>query len=577
MASIWQELKRRNVVRVGVAYAVVAWLALQIADVVLNNVESPPWVFQVIMLVIGIGFPLTLIFAWAFELTAEGIKKERDVDRTESITQTTGRKLDYIVISVLAIALVFFALDKFVWTESDTPSIASDSAQRTIAVLPFVNMSDDPAQEFFSDGLAEELLNLLAKIPELRVTSRTSAFSFKDKDVTIAEIGRTLDVNHVLEGSVRRSSDTIRITAQLINVSSDTHEWSDTWDRDFSDVFAIQDEIAQSVVAALKVRLLGELPTTIETTPEAYALFLQAEFLISQRNTPSVLQAEALLKRVLKIDPEYAPAWGSLAWTYAFGSSLGVREPHEGVPLAKDAAERALRLDPNNTAAHLMLAANAMRYDYDLATVERELNIALRLGSNDSEVLATAAWFAQQQGRFEDAIQYVEKANELDPLGGRKAARAYSYFYAGRKDEALALFRKSIEQAPFGERLHANLARALLLTGDPEGALAVLEKEVADGHQAAGRALVYKTIGDEDRSAEELRKLLALGNRWTFEIAEVHAHRGEVDEAFLWLDRAIARRDSSLQAILYTPFLDNLRDDPRFAEVLERLGRKPRP
>ena len=235
--SLFSELKRRNVFRVGIAYLIVAWLTLQVTDIVVPILELPDVFDRGVLLLLAIGFPFALIFAWAFEMTPEGVKKEKDVDRAVSITQHTGRKLDFIIIGVLTVAVAIFALDKFVWTESVAP--------KTIAVLPFVNMSDDSEQEYFSDGLSEELLNLLAQIPELRVTSRTSAFSFKGKDATIAEVGRTLDVEHVLEGSVRRSGDTIRITAQLINVSTDTHVWSDSWDRDFQDVFVIQDEIAE--------------------------------------------------------------------------------------------------------------------------------------------------------------------------------------------------------------------------------------------------------------------------------------------------------------------------------------------
>ena len=220
MASIWGELKQRNVVRVAVAYTVVAWLLLQVADVILNNIDAPNWVFQTILLVLAIGFPLALVLSWAFELTPDGIKKEKNVVRSEPRNQVAGRKLDFLIIGVLTIALAMFALDKFVWTEPTVPASTINSEQRKIAVLPFVNMSSDEEQEYFSDGLAEELLNLLASIPELKVTSRSSAFFYKGKDTKIADIGRELDVDHVLEGSVRRSGNTVRITAQLIDVSN---------------------------------------------------------------------------------------------------------------------------------------------------------------------------------------------------------------------------------------------------------------------------------------------------------------------------------------------------------------------
>ena len=249
MASLWEELKRRNVVRVGIAYAVVCWLVLQLTDVLMPVLNLPDWVDGFVFLILAVGFILTIFFAWVYEITPDGVKRETDVDRTASITPATGRKLDFVIIAILAVAVAFFAVDKFLWTGTAEPSIqqASNSAANavdpstevdaapavtndsttdveagptSIAVLPFVNMSDDPDQEYFSDGLSEELLNLLAKIPALRVTSRTSAFALKGKDFTTSELGELLDVDHVLEGSVRRSGDRIRITAQLIEVAT---------------------------------------------------------------------------------------------------------------------------------------------------------------------------------------------------------------------------------------------------------------------------------------------------------------------------------------------------------------------
>ena len=287
MESVWTELKRRNVVRVAIAYGIVSWLVLQLIDVLLPLLTLPEWVGRFVLLILIVGFFLALILSWAFELTPEGVKLEKDVDRSQSVTHSTGRKLDFIIIGVLSIALIMFVLDKFGAAPNEAPAqIAAEapksektsanveaSEENTIAVLPFVNMSSDPEQEYFSDGLTEELLNLLSRIPELRVTSRSSSFFYKGKDFQISDVGQALGVGHVLEGSVRRSGETIRITAQLIEVTSDIHIWSNTWDRKFEDVFAIQDEIAAAVVDALKISMLGEAPRVAETTPEAYALY----------------------------------------------------------------------------------------------------------------------------------------------------------------------------------------------------------------------------------------------------------------------------------------------------------------
>ena len=269
--SILRELRRRNVFKVGIAYIVVAWLLLQVADVILNNVTAPGWIFQVILLVLAIGLPLILLFAWAFELTPEGLKREHEVDRDESITTHTGKKLNRVIIGVLVLALAYFAYDKFqsrsqelfapvalepLKNEQGT-TVAEQADAKSIAVLPFVDMSAEKDQEYLSDGISEELLNVLAKVPELKVTSRSTAFFYKGKDFKISDIGRELNVAHVLEGSVRKSGNRVRITAQLIDVDSDTHLWSESYDRTLDDIFAVQDEIANEVVSELKVEILG--------------------------------------------------------------------------------------------------------------------------------------------------------------------------------------------------------------------------------------------------------------------------------------------------------------------------------
>ena len=342
--SLFSELKRRQVFKVAAAYLVAAWLVLQVTDIVAPILELPDVFARGVLFLLVIGFPFALIFAWAFEMTPEGLRKEKDVDRAASTDSNAGRNLNYVIIGVLAAAVAVFALDKFVWTGSRDPVDTATGTQQRIAVLPFVNMSDDPEQEYFSDGLSEELLNLLAQIPELRVTSRTSAFSFKGQATTIPEVGRALGVEHVLEGSVRRSGDTIRITAQLIEAATDTHIWSDTWDRNFKDVFVIQDEIAEDVVDALKVRLLGTVPQVLETKPEAYELFLQVRFLMEQGTPASFHQAEALNRQILEIDPEYAPAWTQRAMLFYSGTGFGAWESDEGTSRAREAASEAVRL-----------------------------------------------------------------------------------------------------------------------------------------------------------------------------------------------------------------------------------------
>jgi TolB-like protein len=311
-------------------------------------------------------------------------------------------------------------------------------------------MSSDPEQEYFSDGLTEELLNLLSRIPELRVTSRSSSFFYKGKDFQISDVGQALGVGHVLEGSVRRSGETIRITAQLIEVNSDIHIWSNTWDRKFEDVFAIQDEIAAAVVDALKISMLGEAPRVAETTPEAYALYLQGRSFYARRNADGTRQAAKLLERALEIDNQYAPAWVLFGEIHRVGSTIGAWEPHEGYPLARSAAFEALRLDEDNAYAHLLLSRIAERYDYDIETARKEIEFALALAPGDNNIRANAALISMMSGvGVEDTATLRQEAIAGDPLNlVLRTSLGFSYLYTDRIEEAVAVFREIISLNP---------------------------------------------------------------------------------------------------------------------------------
>ena len=322
--SFIEELRRRNVFRVAVAYLVSAWVALQLADIVLESIEAPNWVIQAFMLAIGLGFVPALVFAWAFELTPEGIKKEKDVDRNKSITQETGQRMNRGIIVALTIAVALLLFDRFVPMGSPKPEegatqevAAATTPAKSIAVLPFVNMSSDTEQEYFSDGISEEILNSLARVKELKVAGRTSSFAFKGQNQDLRQIGETLGVEHILEGSVRKSGAKVRITAQLIQVEDGFHLWSDTYDRELTDVFAIQDEIATAILGQLKAHLLDdgtqEEVAAIRTDSEAFDLYLLARQRMYERMQKPLESASDLLDRVIEIDPNYAPWWA--LWT----------------------------------------------------------------------------------------------------------------------------------------------------------------------------------------------------------------------------------------------------------------------
>ena len=306
--GLLSELRRRNVLRMAALYVVAAWLIMQVAEVIIGLANLPEWVGPTTLGLLAVGFPIALVFSWFYELTSEGINLEDNGESAESVTRVTGRRMDFIVISLLCAAVILFAYDKW-WTDPPPP--------KSVAVLAFENISADPEQEYFSDGISEELLNLLAQVPELTVISRSSAFSFKDKDVTIPEIARQLNVAHVLEGSVRKAGDQVRITVQLIDAHSDSHIWSETYDRTLNDVFAIQDDIASKVVAQLKIKLLGAAPSARETDPEAYTVYLQARHLGRQETVEGLERSNEMYWKMLEIDPQYAPAWVGLANNYS--------------------------------------------------------------------------------------------------------------------------------------------------------------------------------------------------------------------------------------------------------------------
>lgn len=445
--TLFNELKRRNVFRVAFAYIVTAWLLIQVADVVLDNIESPPWVFQVILLLTALGMPISIIFAWAFEITPEGLKKEKDVIRDDSITDVTGRKLDFAIIGVLIVAVSYFAADKFMFSPADeasqiTATQQSDSPDTeatansqdkqaapvlSIAVLPFVNMSSDPEQEFFSDGISEELLNVLAQFPGLRVAARTSSFQFKGQNRDVGEIAAALNVAHILEGSVRKSGTRLRITAQLIKADDGFHIWSATYDRELDDVFAIQDEIAKAIGAALKVKLnIGESGNSTlapgvmrAANTQAYEAFLRGRQLIHMRGRESLEDAVRHLERSLRLDANYAPAHAQLAiaTTLLLNSvgTYGTLTQEEVHRRAIPHIERALELAPNLADVHGAMGLLALHGTDPLETIDHTSR-AIALNPSYVDAMNWLQIAYSQLGQYQEAIDITRSILEIDPL-----------------------------------------------------------------------------------------------------------------------------------------------------------------
>ncbi|MGD8977219.1 MAG: tetratricopeptide repeat protein [Gammaproteobacteria bacterium] len=554
-------------------YGVTAWLLMQVADVVIGLAALPEWFGQGLLGILAIGFPIALAFAWVYELTPEGIKLEKDVDRSSSITELTGRRMDFVVIAVLAAAVILFAWDKW-WLGT---SGGFRPPPNSIAVLAFANISPDPGQEYFSDGISEELLGLLARMPELQVTSRRSAFSFKGKDVKLSEVARELNVAHILEGSIRRAGDRIRITAQLIDTHSDTHLWSETFDRTLDDIFVIQDEIAAVVVDKLKVTLLGSAPTVRETDPEAYALYLRARYLSRQGTPEGWEQAIDLFKQVLALDPVYAAAWAGLSHVYTRQSDNSLRPVDEGYTLARGAAMQAIMLDPAHAPAHARLGWIASHHDGDLAAAARHYERALDLAPTDTGIIFSAASLAESLGRLEQAIELEEYAVVRDPLDPvARNNQGDSYLSAGRFEEAIDAFRTALSLSPGYIGAHYRIGVGLLLQGEAEAALASMREEGFRAWRLIGLAMANHAL---DQTAESDAALAELIDRYdqdaAYNIAYVFAFRDEADTAFEWLAKAVVYNDPGLAEIANEPLFDNIRSDPRWLPFLERVGKSP--
>ncbi len=558
------ELRRRNVLRMATLYVVATWLIVQVAGALIDLAKLPDWTGTTILWLLAVGFPIALIFSWLYEITPEGISLEKDIDPTASTTHVTGRRLDFIVISMLCAAVILFAYDKW-WTAAPLDT--------SIAVLPFKNMSDDPGNEYFSDGLSEELLNMLAGIQELRVTARTSSFSFKDKDTDIRTIGRLLNVANVLEGSVRKSGNQLRITAQLINAETGYHLWSATYDREMDDIFAVQDEIAAAVVAALRLSILREAPRARETTPEAFAAYLHGLHFYLQRTNDGYDKAVQYLQQALKIDPEYVPAWTLLGATYSNQALTGQMPFDDANTKALAAIEKALQIDPSFALANSARAWLAMVYERDYAVSAAYFRRALDIAPENSVVLGNAAVLARALGRIDKAIEMTQKGLALNPVS------AFGYVnlsdqlsHAGRPADAAEAARKAIELAPGNSIAKANLAGAYLLGEQPEMAIEVAEQFDWPFYELFIHALAYDDLGRFDESDDALVTMTEqFADDYAFRIAAVHAWRNDIDTAFDWLYRALDE-DQPTRGIKTDPFLKNLHDDARWNPLLTSFG-----
>ena len=501
-----------------------------------------------------------------------GIRFQADVDRDATGKQSSGRTADRIVIAILSVAVLFFALDKFL----GLPASNSPPAElATIAVLPFDDLSAGNDQAWFADGLADELLNLLAHNPSLKVAARTSSFSFRDAELPISEIADRLQVQHVLEGSVRRNGDLVRITAQLISADDGYHVWSETFEEPLADIFFVQDEISSQIARALEVAVLDNKPPVFEIRPADYALYLQANHVAMQGNVDALLDAVNMYLEVLNGSPEYPDAWANLSSIYANLVARGELEPNYGYTQARDAAIEAIRIDPSNSHGHDQLAWISFWHDADIQAAVASTQTALDIAPHDSDVAGHAAVILAALGDIDESIRLHEfsvSRSPVDSTAHRNLGLAYKY--ADRLTEAEQSFRRTLQLSPQYDGASYQLGETIFLLGRPQEALEIWSVETDEAYRLKGLALANFELGNLGAADEALAELIeSWGNQWPSEVAHVYSWRGELDLAFEWLEIELDKYGPAgwgewkLQRLY-----DNLRQDPRWAAFLQRVG-----
>ncbi len=526
--SFFQELKRRNVFRVAVAYVIIAWLILQVGEVLAPALRLPEWTNSALAFFLILGFPVAVFFAWAFELTPDGLRKEKDVDRSRSITQTTGRKLDFTIIALLVLALTYFAADKFIFQArtDEAPATASGSMAGetvpTIAVLPLADMSPEGDHEYFSDGLTEELLNILAKIQELQVAGRTSSFAFKGQNEDLREIGRKLNVRHILEGSVRKDEarNRVRITLQLIDADSGFHLWSETYDRDLDDIFRIQEEVAHQVADALRITLLGEdeqrLDQIASTGVDVYDLYLKGRDETRKGGFVNLERAEDYYQQALTLDPDYTPArlglinnWGRMAATGAIAVDDAVAR---GLPML----EGVLEADPNNATALALMAGYVGNGLGDREAADRYYRRSLELEPRNALTLRDYGGLLYAGREVERGMALIDAALEIEPYDIEMLFAACQVAAHQRlREKALAHCRRVQELAPDGPQGFYGEALVHLYEGDMPRTLLfyrrALERDPEDFEMIAAMALFWIALGELEEAERWLERAEVVG------------------------------------------------------------------
>jgi TolB-like protein/Tfp pilus assembly protein PilF len=578
--NFFSELQRRNVYKVAVAYAVVGWLLIQVATQVFPFFDIPSWAIRFVVLLIVIGFPIALVIAWAFELTPEGLK------RTETAAEVPRRSANqtwiYVVTVAAALSIGLFFLGRY--TAPDGRRSAAFLPAKSIAVLPFENLSRDPDNAYFTEGVQDEILTRLARIADLKVISRMSTERYKSAPDNVSQIGQQLGVAHLLEGSVQKAGDRVRVTVKLINAVSNTHVWGESFDRKLTDIFAVESEIAKMVSDRLQARLTGSEQNALTARPtdsaEAHQLYLRGRFFWNKRTAEALKTAVDYFDQAISEDPKYALAYAGLADAYVLMSGFAAASPKESLPKAKAAAEKALELNNTLGEAHASLAQTLFAYDFNFEEANRKFRRAIELSPN----YATAHhWYAQSGlatlGQFDDAIAEMKRALELDPLSVIiNADLGNVFFHARRYDDAIEQLRKTLEMEPGFYYARWNLGQALEVKGLVKEAIAEYEKASALNGDPLSLALLghlYAKIGRKEEAMNILQRLRESSKQnyvSPYYFGLIHLGLGQKDETMRFLEETFDERDGyNLGYIKSDPLLDPLRGDSRFEALVAKV------
>ena len=576
LRKFFAELRRRNVYKVAIAYAVVAWLLMQIATQVFPFLEIPNWAIRLVIMLIVIGFPIALVIAWAFELTPVGIKRTESADELPTKAPRNRAWLYVIVISGAISASLFF-IGRYSATSKQSGLI--EVPAKSIAVLPFVDLSQAKDQEYFCDGISEEILDALARVEGLRVVARTSSFSFKGKNADVGEIAQKLNVQNVLEGSLRREGNRIRITAQLINARNGFHIWSDTFERELQGVFAVQDEITRSIVDALKIKLAVAPPVRTPGSTEAYDLYLKGLYYSNKSDEENLRKSLSLFQQALDKDPNFARAWTGIIKVWEQLADAYVR-PLEAYPRVKEAASKALALDDKDAEAHCYLGEVKLLIDRDVAGAEAEIKRALQLDRNSATAHYFMSWLKLTQGDCDEGVNQIQEAEKLDPLSPMIIdSAAERYVAANRLDDAISAGKRVLQVDPNYIYFDSPLADAYREKGDLQEAVALYEKAQTVTHfPSAGLAITYAKMGRLEDARRVLNQRIEKSRQQYVaadSIAAVYVALGDKEEAFRWLERAFDEHSAPMFYLACHPIFRALRSDPRFADLLRRMGVDP--